>query len=154
MAWHARGLLLYAAALLLSLGGARGNLDLETPLKEAYKDQGLVTEGSAQVKGLSSRVRYLQAGPPAARAHKLVVLIHGGIFSADTWKWVGTLDALALSGLPVVALDLQRYRGPFSSQAVRNHLLKDFLLAIGMSKWPVHQLLLCGPSLPSISPSP
>ena len=96
-----------------------------------------MSEGLAQVKGLSSPVRYLHAGPPAARAHKLVVLIHGGIFSADTWKWVGTLDELALAGIPdcsIVALDLQRYRGQFASQAVRNRLLNDFLLAIGASK--------------------
>lgn len=147
-----RGLLLYAAALLLSLGGARGNFDLETPLKEAYKDQGLVTEGLARVKGLSSPVRYLQAGPPAARVRKLVVLIHGGIFSADTWKWVGALDALALSGIPVVALDLQRYRGAFASQAVRNRLLKDFLLAIGMSELPLTHRSLYDPLSPSESP--
>lgn len=137
MAFPFRMLLYTTAALLLSLvTGVRGTLDLEGTLKEAYRNRGRVTESTVQIKDLSSPVRYLLAGPPAIRAHRLVVLIHGGIFSADTWKWVGTLDHLAVAGMSVVALDLERYQGPFASQALRSRLLKDFLAAIGFQAAP------------------
>ena len=54
-------------------------------------------------------------------------------FTASTWKFVGTLDALANAGIPAVALDLHGYGGQYASASVRKSLLRQFLQAIGWS---------------------
>ncbi|EOD10989.1 hypothetical protein EMIHUDRAFT_124726, partial [Emiliania huxleyi CCMP1516] len=90
----------------------------------------MIAEKTADVN-LSEPLRYLQAGPASSK--RLVVLLHGMVFTADTWKWVGTIDALAEAGFRVVALELKHYAGEYASEAVRTSLLRSFLKALG---WP------------------
>ncbi|MCH7995422.1 MAG: alpha/beta hydrolase [Planctomycetes bacterium] len=51
----------------------------------------------------SSKVHYLQSGPPTGLP---VLLLHGGRFQAETWRKTGTLQALSAAGFHVVAVDL------------------------------------------------
>ena len=117
---------------LLTIGStesARG-VDLEAPLKAAYRDRGLVTAKEVSVGGVD--VRYLEAGD--ALSSHLVVLLHGMAFRAATWQYCGTLDALADAGVRAIALDLPGYGGPYASPEVRKTLLARFVKAIGFAK--------------------
>jgi pimeloyl-ACP methyl ester carboxylesterase len=130
------GLILLAS---LNCGSTRG-ADLLEALNASYKDRGLVSEHKIVVAGMSSPVHYLQAGP--ASSEKLVVLLHGMIFSADTWKVVGTLDSLADHGLRTIAIDAHRYSGDFGQEIVRQSMLSSFLKAIGWT----HKVLVVAAS--------
>mmetsp|Transcript_36836 Transcript_36836/g.73431 ORF Transcript_36836/g.73431 Transcript_36836/m.73431 type:complete len:149 (-) Transcript_36836:825-1271(-) len=126
----------------LCLSHARGGVgDLEAALRSSYSEAGTVTSHSLAVTGLDHPVQYLQAGP--AGATRLVVLLHGMAFSASTWKYIGAMDRLANAGMRAVALDLPQYSGPYSSEAVRNRLLRDFLSALG---WH-HKVVVCAASM-------
>jgi pimeloyl-ACP methyl ester carboxylesterase len=60
-----------------------------------------VSDSSVEIKG--HPIHLLTAGPEQGRA---VLLLHGGKFSADTWKKLGTLDVLAEAGHRAIAVDL------------------------------------------------
>ena len=128
-------------ATVVSHGGAlaRG-IDLEAPLRENYTDRGRVSEKTAQLPSFSEPVKYLTAGPASARRY--AVVIHGGVFSANTWRWVGTLDALAEAGIAVVAPDLNKYSGQFASPELRGKLIRELLSAMGWAPRPKSVLLV------------
>lgn len=120
--------------LLAQSSGRSAAADLEGPLRTQYHDDGRISERSLFVEAVGEPVSFLQAGPAGSK--RLVVLIHGAVFSANTWKWVGTIDTLAARGFRVVALELHQYSGALSSERVRSHLLRDFLKALGWTAGP------------------
>ena len=93
-----------ALVALLALSGAchdplnesdvspAGNSDLES---ETTLESWIEFEGG--------RLRSLTAGPTEGTT---VLLLHGVRFSSETWRDLGTLDALSRAGLRAVALDL------------------------------------------------
>ena len=144
-------MLLALLALVLVSASSSDARDLEGPLKLAYVDRKLVVEHQVAVGG-SGVVHYLEAGqgtrlvsssactgcspspsPPRPSSPSTprpcqVVLLHGLAFRAITWKWTGTLDALADAGFRAIAIDLPGYAYP---PEVQKTLLGNFLAAIG-----------------------
>ncbi|MEE8523036.1 MAG: alpha/beta hydrolase, partial [Thermoanaerobaculia bacterium] len=58
---------------------------------------------SRELKLQGSRLHLLTAGNPRGPG---VLFLHGGRFSSETWRELGTLELLARRGYHVVALDL------------------------------------------------
>ena len=52
------------------------------------------------------KVHYLEAGDST---RPTVLLLHGGRFSSETWRELGTIDVIAAAGYHVLALDLPGY---------------------------------------------
>ena len=96
-----------------------------------------ITSENIALNGCS--VHYLEYGP---RNGATVVLLHGMKFQAETWRELGTLDALAGMGLHVLAVDMPGFgKSPaFDRQPVE--VLAQFFAQLGLER-----ALLVGPSM-------
>lgn len=100
-------------------------------------DRAQVTKHLARVAGIDEPVSYFEAGASMTGGHKLAVLLHGAAFSAETWRFVGTVHALAVeASVRVVVPDLENYQGAYARSDVQQRLLQDFLRAIGWQPRP------------------
>ena len=140
--------LLFAITGALS-GGVFDNL--LDPLERNYVDRGNVNRSELSLTQHGT-ISYLHAGPPSS--DRLVVFLHGAVFSARTWQVVGTLDALADAGVRSVALELpgsaNGLSGPRQSTAHMRTLLGAFVRELG---WQ-HRVLVVAASRGGMVGSP
>lgn len=87
----------------------------------------------------ASRLKLLSAGPTTGTP---VLLLHGGRFTSETWRELGTLDALADAGLRVIAIDLPGFGESPKSALPRSVVLTQVIAALDLE--PV---LLVSPSM-------
>ena len=109
--------------------------DLVAGLEAVYVDKGAVSSQQLSVPGCSAQIHYLAAGP--ADAEKTVLLLHGMAFTARTWQFVGTLDALAAAGLRALAVDLPGFGKSDSVECqgeAKKEFVERFTRALGLSR--------------------
>jgi abhydrolase domain-containing protein 14 len=99
-----------------------------------------------------ARVHYLAAGPSNGQA---VVLLHGASFTAETWRQIGTLEALAESGYLAVAVDLPGFGESEPLASAPDSWLSKLLDALNVSKPVVVSPSMSGRySLPLVTEEP
>lgn len=84
-----------------------------------------------EVTVAGGRVRVLEAGPAGA---PVVLLLHGGRFSSETWRELGTLGVLAEADLRVVAPDLPGFGASERGTGERGAFLAAFLDALAIER--------------------
>ena len=110
-------LALTAFLLLLTTGGAAGQVVAKTKMQVAQVE-----------------VETLTAGPEEAANG--VLLLHGGRFSSQTWRELGTLEKLAAAGIRTVAIDLPGFGRTPAAEASAEDFLSALLDRLG-GRWVV-----------------
>lgn len=85
-------------------------------------------------------LHYLEAGASKSTS---VLLLHGGRFTSETWRTLGTITSLADAGHHVIALDLPGYGDSEASAIPRNDYLHHALEAL----WPASRFVMVSPSM-------
>lgn len=139
----ARGSLLVTALLAAGLGAAAAATEV-TPrpgtLPEPPEDRApMAPPGTAadeepppapgavetvDMRFLGGDLHLLVAGPPTAPT---VLLLHGGRYSSETWRRLGTLELLARKGYRAVALDLPGFGASGPTDLARDEFLASLL---------------------------
>ncbi len=84
----------------------------------------MIEHQSRFVEIQGGRVHYRIEGSEDGRP---VVLLHGASFNSETWKQIGTMEALAQAGYLVYSFDLPGYGQSSPSQANHRTWLRDLL---------------------------
>jgi len=92
-------------------------------------DSNELTERTVDAGGAS--VYVCEKGPAEAQ---VVLLLHGGLLSSQTWRDLGTLAALASAGLRAVAIDLPGYGKSTTATVEREAFLPALFGALGIER--------------------
>ena len=95
---------------------------------------------SHNVAVTGSALHYLEAGLPGPTT---VLLLHGGRFTSETWRELGTIATLADAGHHVIAFDLPGYGNSEASAVPRNEYLNQTLEQL----WPASRFIIVSPSM-------
>jgi pimeloyl-ACP methyl ester carboxylesterase len=87
----------------------------------------MLEEGWLEFDG--GRVKQLVAGPEGGVP---ALLLHGGRYSSETWRELGTLDLLAKAGLRVIAIDLPGFGESPKGELARDGVLPRVIDALGL----------------------
>lgn len=83
---------------------------------------------SSEITIAGSRLSFLEGGDPRALT---VLFLHGGRFTSQTWKELGTLDLLVRRGYRILALDLPGYgRSEKSEKLPPSDVLASFVTLV------------------------
>eukprot|EP00475_Leptophrys_vorax_P040079 TRINITY_DN7380_c0_g1_i4.p1 TRINITY_DN7380_c0_g1~~TRINITY_DN7380_c0_g1_i4.p1 ORF type:complete len:358 (-),score=-7.11 TRINITY_DN7380_c0_g1_i4:190-1263(-) len=156
---------LFEAAERVATGGGGGGVEGVAAEEKAVEPMAVVERTvdvtlPADVAGEegkpSVRLHYLEGGEDAegggngadGRSTAMtVVLLHGRSFEADTWRKIGTLDALTSAGHRVIALDLPGGKGRTRDDLTTTRAHETFLTTL----WPLlglsRRTVLVSPSL-------
>ena len=105
--------------------------------KEIEMQSDAIEEAWIEFEG--GRLKSLVLGPVDGTT---VLLLHGGRFSSETWRELGTLEALSHAGLRAVAIDLPGFGASAPGELERADVLPRVVQALG-----VEQVVLVSPSM-------
>jgi pimeloyl-ACP methyl ester carboxylesterase len=88
-----------------------------------------IEEREIEVAG--ARIQLLAVGPAQGAP---VLLLHGARFSSQTWRELGTLEALASDGYRAVAVDLPGYGRSSTSELEPEAFLAALIDALGLQR--------------------
>ncbi len=104
--------------------GCKGRVDCQRPMIDLQVEDTMIERQSRFVEIEGGRVHYLTEGSEKGRP---VVLLHGASFTSETWKQVGTMEALAKAGYLVYAFDLPGFGQSPPSKANHRTWLRGVL---------------------------
>jgi pimeloyl-ACP methyl ester carboxylesterase len=88
-----------------------------------------VQERSVVIGG--SEVHYLESGP---REAPVLLLLHGGRFTSETWRDLGTINRFAISSVRVVAVDLPGFGRSPGTTVAPNEFLARFIEELDLKR--------------------
>lgn len=87
------------------------------------------------VDGETIRINYIASFSNRRVSNGDVLLLHGARFTAETWKDVGTLVALAEAGFNAIAIDLPGHgKSPYSTVTSNDDLMLAIISAFELTK--------------------
>ena len=117
----------------MSLPLALAVLGASLTLVACYRDPDPVDPGprAGTVEAAGASLHYLEAGEASAPA---VLLLHGRSFTSETWRELGTLEALATGGLRAVAVDLPGFGSSPTSEVDPGMFLPALCQELGLER--------------------
>jgi len=119
---------IYLCAALVTLAACGGRSKPGAELAGASAEGVQIPIEQTWLEFDGGRLKSLRAGPAGGTT---VLLLHGGRFTSETWRDLGTLEALARAGLRAVALDLPGFGASPACELSRAEVLPRVIEVLG-----------------------